>query len=94
LTQPVAEGEARDPADGPSSKAKALITRIDTAMTIKSRIARMEVRIAKWDKEAVGVETSWIGGPAYIKFCEEMAGAARAKKAELEKEVKLLAPGP
>jgi hypothetical protein len=94
LTQLVEEVEALYPADEASLKEEAMITRIDTAMTIKSRIARMEVRIAKRDTEADGVETWWIAGPAYRKFCEEMAGAAREKKAELETQLKQAAFGP
>ena len=58
------------------------------------RIARTNERIAKWDKEAGEVElggslalATWSGGPDYKRFCQEMAGAARDKKLELETEL-------
>ncbi len=35
----------------------------DPPLAIKNRIARRRERIAKWDKEADEVETSWTGGP-------------------------------
>ena len=56
---------------------------------ITNRIARRRERIARWDKEAGEVESSWTGGPEYRRFCEGMAGAAREKLAELEAELKL-----
>jgi hypothetical protein len=62
----------------------------DRAITIKSRIARRSERIAKWEKEALDVETSWTGGADYRRFCEAMAGDARVQKAELEAELKHL----
>jgi hypothetical protein len=71
-------------------KEKAMIPQTDPALKITTRIARRRERIAKWDKEADEVETSWTGGPEYKKFCEGMAGAARKKKAELEAELKQL----
>jgi hypothetical protein len=62
----------------------------DPVSKIESRIARLRERIARWEKEAGEIETLWTGGPAYRKFCEGMAGAAREKQAELEKEGKRL----
>lgn len=54
---------------------------------IQGRIARRSERIVKWDKEAAEVELSWTGGPDYKRFCQEMARAARVKRAELEAEL-------
>ncbi len=75
-------------ADRPSMKEKAMLPQTDPALKITNRIARRRERMARWDKEADEVETSWTGGPAYRKFCEGMAETARAKKAELEAELK------
>jgi hypothetical protein len=77
-------------ADRPSMKEKAMIPQTDPALKIMNRIARRRERIAKWDKEAGEVEALWTGGPDYRRFCEAMAGAARAKKAELEAELRHL----
>ena len=44
----------------------------------------MAERIARWDLEARGVEAWWAGGPAYKKFCGDLARAARTEKAVLE----------
>jgi hypothetical protein len=71
-------------ADEASLKETALITQFDPASAIKSRIARMRARITRWDREAGGVETWWVGGSAYRQFCEGMARAAREKESELE----------
>jgi hypothetical protein len=68
-------------------KEKATIPQTDPALKITKRIARRRERIAKWDKEVDEVEASWTGGPEYRRFCEGMAGAARAEKAELEAEL-------
>lgn len=59
----------------------------DLVARILRGIARRTERIARWDKEADQVETLWTGGSEYRKFCEEMARAAREKKAELEAEL-------
>jgi hypothetical protein len=55
-----------------------------STVAIRGRIARMKARIARWETEARGIEPSWIGGPAYRKFCDDLAGAARQEKATLE----------
>jgi len=63
---------------------------IDPALRILSRIVCRRKRIAKWAKEADEVEDSWTGGVDYKKFCEDMAGAAREKEADLEAELRRL----
>jgi hypothetical protein len=72
-----------------SMKEKAMNPQTNPALKITNRIARRRERIARWDKEADEVESSWAGGPEYRRFCEAMAGAAREKLAELEAELKL-----
>jgi hypothetical protein len=62
----------------------------NSGSSIESRIARRTERIARWDREADEVETSWTGGAEYRKFCEGMARSARATKAELEAALKHL----
>jgi hypothetical protein len=64
----------------------------DPVSVITNRIERRTERIARWDKQAADIETSWNGAAAYREFCEAMSRAARAKKAELEVELKRL-PG-
>jgi len=93
MTHPAVEVEARDQADEAPLREKAGITQVDPASIIKSRIERMRARIAKWDQEAARSEPLWIGWPAYWKFCDDMAEAAREKKAELVAEVRLLTHG-
>ena len=61
-----------------------MIPQAGLALKITNRIARRRERIAKWDKEAEEIESWWTGGPEYKRFCERMAGDARAKKEELE----------
>jgi hypothetical protein len=60
----------------------------NSASSLESRIARRTDRIARWDREAGEVETSWTGGAEYRKFCEGMARSARATKADLEAALK------
>jgi hypothetical protein len=79
--------DARDLADESSLKERAMNPQTDPSLRIKSRIARRMERIAKWEKEADEIETSWPGEPDYRMFCEGMARAAREKKAELEAEL-------
>ena len=93
MTQIVVRDVAGDMADRSSSKERAMKLQTDLASIIQSRIARRTKRIARWDKEAEEVETLWTGGPAYRKFCEEMARVAREKKAELEAELEQLQEG-
>jgi stearoyl-CoA desaturase (delta-9 desaturase) len=64
-----------------------MIPQREPVLTIAQRIARRRERIARWDKEADEVETSWTGGPEYRRFCERMAGAARESLAVLEAEL-------
>jgi hypothetical protein len=60
----------------------------DPVLRIKRRILRRMERIARWDKEADGeVGSLWCGALAYSAFCQEMAAAARVKKAELENRI-------
>jgi hypothetical protein len=53
----------------------------------------MNERIARWELEALGIEASWIGGPAYKKYCDDLAGAARQEKAALETTSSAPTPG-
>jgi hypothetical protein len=69
---------------------KAMEPQTNPVLKIETRISRMRVRIARWEKEAAEIETLWTGGPAYREFCEGMARAAREKQAELEAEGKRL----
>ena len=75
----------REPADESSMREMAV-----RALMLERRIMRRRIRMAKWDEEAAAVEAGWIGGPAYRKFCEQLAAAAREKNAELETELKQL----
>jgi hypothetical protein len=65
----------------------------DLALMTQRRIARRKERVARWDKEADGIESTWVGGPAYRAFCRDMAGAARETTAELERELQQLGHG-
>jgi hypothetical protein len=62
----------------------------DLSMRIVNAIARRAERIARWDKQAAAIESSWNGAVAYRAFCEAMSSAARSKKTELETELKRL----
>jgi len=65
-----------------------MIPQTGPALKITNSIARRRERIAKWDKEADEIETWWTGGPEYRRFCQGMAGDARAKKEELEAKLR------
>jgi len=64
-----------------------LTAQLDPTSELERRIARGRARTAKWDGEAAAVELWWLGGPAYKHFCEQLAGSARQKTAELEAEL-------
>jgi hypothetical protein len=66
---------------------KAMNPQANPALTIENRIARRRERIARWEKEAVGIDPFWSDGDEYRRFCEGMAATAREKKAQLEAEL-------
>ena len=60
----------------------------------QTRATRMTERIARWEREARGVEAWWVGGLAYKKFCGDLARAARDDMAALKTTCAILTTGP